>query len=494
MGRAGDDERLVAAVRAGDAEEVRRLPAVGADPDTLGEDGLPVLCAAVAAFDADVAGALVEAGADPDARTEDGLPVLCAAVAAYDAETARALVAGGADPDRELPDGTTPLYRAIDGGSPAVVDAVLGPEPRLRLPETARERLLALARRWYESGVEAELRRAPGASGPARTVLVEDSEDSPVRQVTLGGRTVREGHGAILTSLEWAFRVLTPVDALVARAVTHPDAGWEHPAWSAARCVLSERRSRETWSALAAYRHHPDPAHRRFAVEALWSVSVFRWNHGDSYERDTAELLADWALEEPDDGVLTQILRTFNYLEHPGHEELGLRFAGHAHPLVRVEAACALADEDVPLTPAARAALLGLAGDPDALVRAAAGEMLADRHDLSDEVTGALLALVADPDADVRRKAAAALATSRDRSPAVVAALWALLDEDDQSLRLEGAFGLARRDDPRTEEAYRRVGPLVGPLAGPESEHDHRPTELLHHRWRLEGRSATAET
>ncbi|MFB7371012.1 HEAT repeat domain-containing protein [Streptomyces sp. NPDC056222] len=461
MGQAGDDERLVAAVRAGDAEEVR---------------------------------ALVEAGADPDARTEDGLPVVCAAVAAYEAETARALVEGGADPDRKLPDGTTSLYRAIDGGSPAVVDAVLGPEPLLRLPAAARERLLALARRWYESGVEAELRRAPGASGPARTVLVEDSEDSFVRQVTLGTRTARDGHGAILTSLERAFRVLTPLDTLVTRAVTPPDAGWDHPAWSGARFVLLERRTRETWSALAAYRHHPDPVRRRFAVETLWSVSVFGSSHGGSYERDTAELLADWALEEPDDDVLTVILRTFNLLGHPCHEELGLRFAGHAHPPVRVEAACALANERAPHTPAARAALLGLAGDPDALVRAAAGETLADGHDLSDEVTGALLALVGDRDADVRGKAAAALANSRDRSPAAAAALWALLDEDDQSLRLEGAFGLARRDDPRTEEAYRRVGPLVGPLAGPESEHDHRPTELLHHRWRLEDRSATAET
>ncbi|MFD0146996.1 MULTISPECIES: HEAT repeat domain-containing protein [unclassified Streptomyces] len=456
MGQAGDTERLVAAARGGDTDAVR---------------------------------ALVEAGADPDARTEDGLPLLCAAVAAYDAGTARALVEAGADPDRELPDGTTPLSRAVAGGSPAVVDAVLGPEPRLRLPEPARERLLALARRRYEVGVEAELRSTTGASGPERSVLIEDSEDSLVRQVTLGGRTVREGHGAILTSLEWAFRVLTPVDELIARAVAPSDAGPEHVAWSAARGVLSERRSRATWSALAAHRRHPDPAHRLFTVDVLWSASVFGSNGPHSYEKDTAGLLASWAPEEPDHGVLTLILRTFNLLEHPAHEELGLRFAGHAHPLVRVEAACALADENAPLTPAARAALLGLAGDPDALVRAAAGEMLAAGHDPSGEVTGALLALLADRDADVRRKAAAALATGRDRSPAAAAALWALLDEDDASLRLEGAFGLARRDDPRTEEAYRRMGPLVGP----EFEHDHRPTELLRHRWRLEDRSAAAE-
>ncbi|MFC8277015.1 HEAT repeat domain-containing protein [Streptomyces sp. NPDC057271] len=458
-GQTGDAERLVAAARDGDAEAVR---------------------------------ALVEAGADPDARTEDGLPVLCAAVAAYDAETARALVAGGANPDRELPDGTTPLCRAIDGGSPAVFDATLGQEPRLRLPQTARERLLARARRWHEAGAEAELRRVTGSSAPARTAHVMDDDETLVRQVTLAGRTVRDGHSAILTALEWAFRVLTPVDELVARAVADPGADRDHigAGWWAAKWVLNERRSRETFSAVATYRRHPDRAHRRFAVDVLWSVSVFRWSHRNSYEKETVELLSDWALEEPDADVLTQILNTLNHLDHPGHEELGLRFAGHAHPSVRAEAAYALIDDETPVTTAARAALLGLTGDPDAVVRAAAGDVLAQKHDLSDEVTGALLALVADRDGDVRRRAAAALATGRDRSPAAAAALWALLDEDDPSLRLEGAFGLARRDDPRTEEAYRRVGTLVGP----EFEHDHRPTELLHHRWRMADRSANAET
>ncbi|WP_241775861.1 ankyrin repeat domain-containing protein [Streptomyces exfoliatus] len=86
--------------------------------------------------------ALLEAGAVPDTVADDGLPVLCLAVAAYDTAVAWALVEGGADPDRKLPDGTTPLIRAIEGGSPAVAQAVLGREPRLRLPEAEREQLL----------------------------------------------------------------------------------------------------------------------------------------------------------------------------------------------------------------------------------------------------------------------------------------------------------------------------------------------------------------
>lgn len=83
-GDRGDGTEPVAAVGRGDEQDVRRLLEAGADPDTLTEDGLPVLCRAIAAHDADVADALVEAGADPD---------------------------------RGLPDCTTPLERAVDGGS-----------------------------------------------------------------------------------------------------------------------------------------------------------------------------------------------------------------------------------------------------------------------------------------------------------------------------------------------------------------------------------------
>ncbi|MFE2143644.1 hypothetical protein ACFXA3_18230 [Streptomyces sp. NPDC059456] len=51
---------------------------------------------------------LLEAGAAPDTVTDDGLPVLCLALGIHDTAVAGALVGGGADPDRPLPDGTTP--------------------------------------------------------------------------------------------------------------------------------------------------------------------------------------------------------------------------------------------------------------------------------------------------------------------------------------------------------------------------------------------------
>nr|WP_329202881.1 HEAT repeat domain-containing protein [Streptomyces sp. NBC_01435] len=68
---------------------------------------------------------------------------------------------------------------------------------------------------------------------------------------------------------------------------------------------------------------------------------------------------------------------------------------------------------------------------------------------LAPENVPALLRLARDPDARVRAAAAVAPAASRDRSPAVATALMTLLGEDDLLVRLEAAHGLAQRDDPR---------------------------------------------
>jgi len=435
------------------------------------------LVSAVRAGDAGAVRALLEEGAHPDASGADGLPVLCAAVAAYDAVVAEALVEGGADPDRAPPDGTSPLLRAVGLGSPAMVSAVLGDEPLRRLPPAARERLLTTARNWYETGAAEELRRRTGASGPAETCLVQDDESHHVEQVSLGGLTVRAGHGAILTSLEWAFRILAPVEELVARAVRRPDE--DHVDWSASRFTLTLRRSKETWSAVVAFRHHPSPGHRLFVLSYLRMRMLFESSGRHSYAKAEGQLLADWAVEETDSEVLAQVLHTYNTYEHPGQEAVGLRYASHPDPRVRREVPDCFTTNDASLTSAATAALLILARDPDPAVRRAVCEVIAPALDLTPEPRLALLALVRDPDPAVRGSAAATLSRSRDRTPAVTDAFLALLDEEDQLLRLEGAYGLARRDDPRTEEAYERVGPL-----GPGFEHDHRADGLWRWRWR----------
>lgn len=288
MNEAGLEARLRSAVRSGDPEAVRDL---------------------------------LDKGADPNALDANGLPVLCVAVAAYDARVAEELAAGGADPDRVLPDGTTPLWRAVDGGSLAVFSAVLGPEPRLRLPQAERERLLTLARCRYETGAAEELRRRTSAPGPAETVRVRDGEYDRVDQVSLGGLVMRAGHGAILTSLEWAFRVLTPVDELIGRAVAQPDE--EHVDRSAACWVLTQRRSFETWSAVVAHHRSPDRAHRLFVSGYLRMRGLF--DPDSSYEMRERDLLAAWAAEESDGEILARVLEAFTDRDHPAQEAIGLR-------------------------------------------------------------------------------------------------------------------------------------------------------------------------
>ncbi|MFJ9743416.1 HEAT repeat domain-containing protein [Streptomyces sp. NPDC101166] len=444
MGEGGLDVRLRSAVRGGDAEAVRDLLDRGADPDTVDVDGFPVLCGAVAAYDEPVAEALVE---------------------------------GGADPDRVLPDGTTPLWRAIDGGSLAVFSAVLGNEPRLRLSEAAREGLLALARGWYEVGPAEELRRRTGAPGPAATIRVQDGEYNWVDQVSLGGLVVRAGHGAILTSLEWAFRILTPVDELIARAIEPRDE--EHVNWSEVCWVLTQRRSFETWSAVVAHRHDPDPMHRRFVMDYLRMRGIL--DTSPYYEKKVSELLATWAAEETEEEMLAKVFDTFTEYDHPDQEAIGLRYADHPDPRIRRKVPYALTANYVCRTPAAKAALLTLMRDPDAEVRLTACTASMRDDDLLPEITSALLLLTEDPDTDLRGTAATALADSRDRGPAIADALAALLSDDNQLVRLAAAYGLALRDDPRTAEVIEKVGPL-----GEGFEHDHRADELWRWKWRKE--------
>ncbi|BDH06231.1 ankyrin repeat domain-containing protein [Streptomyces seoulensis] len=440
MSEAEPDARLRSAVRAGDAEAVRDL---------------------------------LDKGADPNAVDANGLPVLCVAVAAYDERVAEELTAGGADPDRVLPDGTTPLWHAVDGGSPAVFSAVLGPEPRSRLPQAERERLLTLARCRYETGTAEELRRRTGAPGPAETVRVRDDEYDWVDQVSLGGLVMRAGHGAVLTSLEGAFRIPTPVDELIGRAVVRPDE--EHVDWSAACWVLIQRRSFETWSAVVAQRRSPDRAHRLFVSGYLRMRGLF--DPDSSYEEEERELLAAWAAEETDGEILARVLEALTDRDHPGQEAVGLRHARHPDPRVRRQVPYALCVDHVPRTPTARAALLTLLHDPDAEVRLSACAAGIRDGDLLPEITRALLSVAEAPDTGPRAVAAAALAGSPDRTPAVADALAALLGDEDQLVRLEAAYGLALRDDPRTARAIERVGPL-----GTGFEHDHRADEFW--RWR----------
>ncbi|WP_037604441.1 HEAT repeat domain-containing protein [Streptacidiphilus rugosus] len=435
------------------------------------------LVVAVATGDVDAVRACLNEGADPNAPGPDGLPVLCAAVAGFDHETAEALTEGGADPDRVLPDGTTPLLHAVDRGSPALVRAVLGEDPRLRIAEVERRRLLDLARHWHETGASEELRRRTGAVGPATRRAIEE-QYTDIEEVSLGGLTVRAGHSGVLSALEQAFGVLPPVAELLARAAVHPDE--THANWSAAAWALAHRRGPEDWSALADLRHDPAPVHRRLLADVLRTRN-FLASLDDSLDAGPDfELLAAWALDEPNGEVLARVLDACTAGEYSGWEAVGLRYVDHPDPRVRREVPYCLSRYQTPRTEAGTAALLVLARDPAAEVRRVVADVFAaPGRELGSGPRETLLALLQDSDPGVRAAAAASLAGSADRTPVTVEALAALLDEHDQGLRLEAAFGLAWRDDPRTDQAYARVGPL-----GPGFDHDHRISAYFHYQRR----------
>ncbi|WP_051700582.1 HEAT repeat domain-containing protein [Streptomyces sp. NRRL F-4474] len=471
------DALLVAAVRAGNLREVHALLGPGRNADATDENGLPVLCTAVAAGEEEIAEALLRAGADPDAVDADGVPVLCTAVAAFAHRTVAALVSAGVDPDRDLPDGTTPLLRAVEGGSPATVTALLWSrdlqDPQTRLAQPVRERLLAAARHWYERGAEAELRRRTGATGPAKTSTVDDDWHE-VEEITLGGRTVRAGHGAVLTTLEAAFGVPTPLTELVARAVRHPDP--RHVDWVESSTLLGRRSDEEVRELVTYLRHHPSSDHRRFAADVLASRQYFLNGTAYPHHEDDRDLLAAWAETETDPVVLAEVLwaLTEHAEEHPRLESIGLRHAGHPDPLVRRKVSDCLWWPDRHLTVEAAAALRALTHDADAEVRFQAALILVgdERQDL-DGPRAVVRDLVRDPHSPMRGGAAEALAESGDRTADATELLLSLLDTDDRVLRLVGAYGLARRDDPRTPEAYARVEEL-GPIHLP----DHRANAL----------------
>ncbi|MEV0193127.1 HEAT repeat domain-containing protein [Kitasatospora purpeofusca] len=440
------------------------------------------LVSAVLARDAATVRGCLEQGADPDTPGPDGLPLLCTAVAGFDGSTADTLVDGGANQDRELPDGSTPLLRAVDTGSYMLVNAMLGEAPRLRIAEVRRQQLLDLARHWFEVGVVEELRHRTGDTGPGvtRQIDVPPAGDT-LDEVTLGGLTVRAGHGAILTQLEWHFGIMPPAAEVMARAIPHAEN--EDDNWFAAAHYLGQRQGPRIWSELTALRQDPDPVHRRFLASVLrqrnFLASVDRTtdNAGD------VDFLASWAKEEPDGQVLAAILDVYSGWKHPEEVAIGLRYADHPDPRVRSEAVFCMSRERTARSEAATSALLGIVADPEAEVRASVAQVFNPRftpdNQLAPEIRDALLVLLRDDDIGVRRHAAQSLSVCDDRMPPTMDALVALLDEDDKELRMEAAFALACRDDPRTEWAYERVGPLDG-----FSEHDHRLFGLFRYRAR----------
>lgn len=118
-----EEERLVRAIRAHDAEAVAAALAAGADPNAAdAEFRMPPLWLAAIEGDAAAARLLIDAGADPDGLGSDGRTPLHAAAFTGRRDVVDSLLAAGATPLPRGPAGDTPLDAArVDAGTTAMI-------------------------------------------------------------------------------------------------------------------------------------------------------------------------------------------------------------------------------------------------------------------------------------------------------------------------------------------------------------------------------------
>jgi hypothetical protein len=351
----------------------------------------------------------------------------CLAVRMHAGRIAQLLLQHGADSGQSRPDDLIPLSEAVDSGSPALFEALLDHKIRGRYPESELLEARDLARRWHETGVEAELRRRTGSRDAVSRKRVQDGEYDSVVEFALGGTTVRDGHGAILTYVEELLGIRASFEELMDRALAQVDQQ-DHATWSSASLQLGGRREEATWTAAAALRTSRDPSRRLFGAEVLRLIHLFDDSDEDAFAGPALDLFTGWAAAETDVAVLTEVLVALG--EHRG--------------------------------PRAEAALLPHAGHPDARVRRAVAQGLSALPSppaFSGDARTALLELMADPDAVVRETACRVVAEGRDHDPVFADAMAAVLDDTDRPVRLAAVYGLALHDDERCVEAARLLGP-----------------------------------
>ncbi|MFF9049394.1 HEAT repeat domain-containing protein [Streptomyces parvulus] len=361
---------------------------------------------------------LLEEDGDRDERTA----AFAAAVHAFHGDIAELLLMAGADASQCAPDELLSLREAVESGSPALVDALLDSSIRGRYPASELMEMRSLARRWHEAGAEAELRLRTGSPcDPVRT-MVQDDEYYTVGELTLGGVTVRDGHGAILTGLEEVLGVRASCEELITRAL---DRDQNHTAWGRSAIVLSHRREQETWAAAETLRADADPSRRLFAAELMRLFELFADSHDEEFRVLAVAALTDWSAEEMDSTVLAAVLNGLYSNAGPRAEAALLAHVGHHDVEVRQAVAAGL------------------------------GTYLDSTH-LSDEAREALLTLMSDPDTDVRIVACCSAGEARD--PALTDAMAALLDEPERRVQLVAVYGLALHNDERCVEGADRLG------------------------------------
>lgn len=121
LGAAGENLRVVDAVKQGNFAAAKALIARHADVNTAEPDGMTALHWAVRANDVETVRMLVRAGANVNASSRYGITPLILAAETGDPTVVAALLKAGANPNSAMPEGQTPLMTAARTGN---VDAI----------------------------------------------------------------------------------------------------------------------------------------------------------------------------------------------------------------------------------------------------------------------------------------------------------------------------------------------------------------------------------
>ena len=182
LAAAGDDLRLVDAVRSGDKEAVRSLLEQHADVTAAQADGTTPLAWAVHQDDLEIVDLLIRAGSSVNAANDYGITPLSLACVNRSTAMVEKLVQAAADPNISDPTGETPLMVCARTGSVDAVKLMIARGADVNVKETQREQtalMLAVA------GKHSEVVRVLvdyGADVNARSRI--STLDTPVRSPT----------------------------------------------------------------------------------------------------------------------------------------------------------------------------------------------------------------------------------------------------------------------------------------------------------------------